>query len=556
MTVLTGYHRFCYGPLLVAAIACSNASQEDGAEPAADTTMASSEPNAGQMPSAEGPFGNSDTVDHTAPTDSSNDGASAPNPGVDADPDSTTSEPALPGSGTDTSAPAPSATTGDTVNPGPSPSQSPDTAAPGTDTTATDENSQPGGVDPGTTPCDVTVTHSMSEVIPTVAIVEWSTPLTVQSATVEFGLNTDYGLNAPVNLEEPNYRTLLLGMKHSREYHFRVALEVDGETCHSQDFTLETGPAPNALLDFEVDTPLPEQVAQGYAITAYWSEPGGPAFILDADRDIVWWYDDGSEDDIFRARMSYDGKWMWTRNTAQVDRGVVRRVTLDGLQEEQWELDNTTHDFAVLPDGKVGLLAHATSNTCDEVQVLDPETGEVETIFNLADAHGKSDCHANAIVYQSRDDSFTISEWAESSYIKISRQGELLWTMNGDDSDFSGTDWVRQHSLHFFEADKFVMFSNGGDGQPTAIIQYSFDEDNLTAEEMWRYTEGPTTMFGGDVQRLPNGNTIITYGNSGVLHEINAERQLVQEITWPLGNAVNCVSWRESLYGPPPRIDN
>src|SRR5690606_32563007 len=186
---------------------------------------------------------------------------------------------------------------------------------------------------------------------------------------------------APVDTEEPNNRTLLLGMKHSQEYHARVALTVDGEPCYGDDFVIQTGPAPNELLDFEVETHVPDQVAPGYTLTAYWSEPGGPAFILDADNDIVWWYDDGSEDDIFRARMSYDGKWMWTRNTAQVDRGVVRRVTLDGLQEEQWELDNTTHDFAVLPDGKVGLLAHATSNTCDEVQVLDPETGEVETIF-------------------------------------------------------------------------------------------------------------------------------------------------------------------------------
>ena len=407
----------------------------------------------------------------------------------------------------------------------------------------------------GGSSCDIEVTHRMSEVIPTVAIVEWSSSQTVTGATIEFGLDTTYGLTAPVDTEEPNNRTLLLGMKHSQEYHARVALTVDGEPCYSDDFVIQTGPAPNELLDFEVETHVPDQVAPGYTLTAYWSEPGGPAFILDADNDIVWWYDDGSEDDIFRARMSYDGKWMWTRNTAQATNGVVHRFSMDGEQKEQWELPQTTHDLAVIPDGTVGLLAHATSNGCDEVQILDPETGEATTIFNLADAHGQSDCHANAIVYQAHDDSFVISEWAESSYIKISRSGELQWIMNGEASDFSGTDWVRQHGLHFFAEDRFVMFSNGGDGQPTAVIEYMFDEANMTAEEVWRYTDGPTTMFGGDAQRLPNGNTIITYGNSGVLHEINAEQELVRELVWPIGNAVNCVEWRASLYGPPPRID-
>jgi hypothetical protein len=52
------------------------------------------------------------------------------------------------------------------------------------------------------------------------------------------------------------------------------------------------------------------------------------------------------------------------------------------------------------------------------------------------------------------------------------------------------------------------------------------------------------------VQRLPNGNTLATYSNQGVIHEVDAQGNLVQEITGP---AVGFSMHRESLYGAPPK---
>jgi hypothetical protein len=74
-------------------------------------------------------------------------------------------------------------------------------------------------------PCSITITtKSLSDVISTVGIVEWSTDLSnMTEASIEFGLDTNYGMTAPVDLKEPNYRTLILGMKAGgRTYHFRV----------------------------------------------------------------------------------------------------------------------------------------------------------------------------------------------------------------------------------------------------------------------------------------------------------------------------------------------
>jgi hypothetical protein len=255
--------------------------------------------------------------------------------------------------------------------------------------------------------------------------------------------------------------------------------------------------------------------------------------------------------------MSYDGKSMWIRNTAQLDgSGVVQRVSMDGMNEERWELPTTTHDLAVIPDGKIGLIAHA-SNGCDEVLEFDPATGQTTTLFNLTDAHGALDCHVNYLAYSALDDSFYISDWAESAYVKISRTGELLWVLNGNSATIAGTDWVRQHGIHVLAPDHFVIYSNGepGSSMPSPVIEFQLDEAGGMATELWRYESEYQAQFGGDVQRLDNGNTYVVYSSGGVIQEVNPAGQLVEELSWSTGTTVSYAVKRGSLYGgPPPKI--
>src|SRR5690606_2623203 len=77
----------------------------------------------------------------------------------------------------------------------------------------------------------------------TVGIVTWSVELgSVDSATIEFGLDTTYGTAAPVDLTAEGFRTLLLGMKPSSTYHFRVVAMAGGTTYVSDDYSIDTGP--------------------------------------------------------------------------------------------------------------------------------------------------------------------------------------------------------------------------------------------------------------------------------------------------------------------------
>jgi hypothetical protein len=228
---------------------------------------------------------------------------------------------------------------------------------------------------------------------------------------------------------------------------------------------------------------------------------------------------------------------------------------MDGLEEESWELPTTTHDLAVIPDGNLGLVAHA-DNGCDEIIEFNPDTGDTTTLFNLTEAHGALDCHVNYLAYSALDDTFYISDWAESTYVKISRIGELLWVLNGEAATISGTSWLKQHGIHVLAPDHVIVFSNGeGQQQNSLALEFQLDEANSTATELWRYDGDLQTNFGGDVQRLDNGNTLVTYSASGVIREVNAASELVEELSYAIGSSISYSVKRRALYGgPPPKI--
>ena len=55
----------------------------------------------------------------------------------------------------------------------------------------------------------------------------------------------------------------------------------------------------------------------------------------------------------------------------------------------------------------------------------------------------------------------------------------------------------------------------------------------------------------GDVQWLPNGNTLTAYSDSGVRREVDSGSSLLQELAWLLGGAVGYSMTRASPHGPP-----
>jgi len=447
-----------------------------------------------------------------------------------------------------TAAPAPNGQTPDVSEASP-----PVVLAPGT----TPEGAAPGAMPAAQDPpqCRFSLSNSrVSPVIPTVGIVEWSSDLAgIDSAAIEFGLDDTYGLKAPVDLGAPNHRTLLLGMKASREYHFRIVAGNGTSECRSEDFSLRTGPLANNLPDIEVTTNDAAALAGGYLVTGQYQ--GGPAYILDADGDFVWWY---NLDEVTRARLSYDGKSMWIGNGNVPQRqAIVHLVSMDGLDDQDLSasFQDYNHDLAVLPDGTVLFIAYADG--CDDIRERSP-SGSVRTIINSGDVVGARMCHCNAIHYSTPDDTVVFSDLDSDTYSKVTRSGDVVWVLGGDSSRFTGNGatWDNQHGFQMLGLDRLLIFNNGaaGDRAGSLAIEILLNLNSMTATRGFQYAAQPAiaNQVMGDVQRLDNGNTLVAYSTQGVVHEVDANGRLLQQLEWGLGGAIGYVEKRKSLYGPPP----
>jgi hypothetical protein len=244
----------------------------------------------------------------------------------------------------------------------------------------------------------------------------------------------------------------------------------------------------------------------------------------------------------------------------QGGQGMLARVGMDGTNEQSYQLTDRHHDFAVMPDGKIVLLEHkggggGFGGSGDIVSLFDPETNNKQQIFDVAQANPNGQTgdgsHANAINWWPDENLYTVSALNWDSITAFTSDGDVEWIMGGSNSTFAGVSWSRQHN-HALTSNSLLVFNNGGDmvgGGSSHALEFQINGNSATQILDYSTSSGTSTQTFGDVKRLPNGNTLVTFSNAGVIHEIDAGAQLVQEtIVESIGYTVR----RATLYGPPP----
>jgi len=428
--------------------------------------------------------------------------------------------------------------------------------------------------DAGSASCTITQSSSISPKIGTVGIVKWSTTQSgVTSAHIDFGLDTNYGMTAPVpSPTSGENTTLLLGMKQSKTYHYRITTSGSGD-CVSSDYTIATNTLPSGLPKMTVTTKNKTALFGGFLITGQFLQSGGgsPSYILDADGDMVWAYT--ASKDVTGAVMDYAGTHMWI-NAANVPSGQasVRRVTMDGQKDEDLSSKFTglNHQLTVLPDETVAFYAYS-SNGCDDIKEYSP-SGTVKTIVNAGTAiGGATACHVNNIQYSKEDDTLVFSELDNQVVAKVKRSdGSTVWLLNSTKANsFTGDTWKGgEHGIHLLGLDHLMIFNNnsknsmggtgtgsGGDGSGSIATELKLDLTAKKVTKAWTHkaSDGTQNDVMGDLQRLSNGNTIIAFSTQGYLEEVDASGALVQTLDWPIGASFGYIQKRATLYGPPPR---
>lgn len=433
-----------------------------------------------------------------------------------------------------------------------------------------------GGTDGGAAQtCTFTQSSSTSTKIATVGIVTWSTTLAgVQSARIDFGLSTSYGMSAPVDVAQPSYRTLLLGMKSSHMYHYRITATNGSGDCQSPDYTIMTGPLANGLVKPTVTTNNAAALAGGFLITGQYVQNANgtaPGYILDSDGDIVWWYN--IEDYVTGVVMDYAGTHMWINNhPPNLADAKVHRVSMDGMTDEDLssQMTELSHQLTVLPDETVVFYAaDSGSQGCSDIKERAP-SGTVRTIVNSQTALGTTgECHVNDIQYSKQDDTLVFSDHIHCAVAKIKRSdGSVVWILNGQTKTFTGDSWLgSEHGIQILGLDDFLIFNNNsrsvagttiaasmGTGDGSGALEIKLDLTAKTVTKIWSYKATGTTYqtdVMGDLQRMANGNLVIAFGGKGIIQEIKPDGTVLQEMRTTTN--FGYIQKRATLYGPPPR---
>ena len=245
------------------------------------------------------------------------------------------------------------------------------------------------------------------------------------------------------------------------------------------------------------------------------------------------------------------------------------------------------HDFQLLPNGHALMLCYDTQ-IIDMSQIVEgghPNAEVIGSVIQELDVHKnvifqwrswdhipitdsyqkltkkKFDyIHVNSIELDELDGNIILSCRETSEVIKISRvTGEVMWRMGGKHNEFTFINEHEENAPRYFKVQhdarrhpngNLTIFDNGADKndksrQYSRGVEYALDEENKTATMVWEFRHDPdiVAMSGGNVIRLPNGNSIIRWGGAAKLGEapaateVDPNGQLVYEI-WPAQEGV------------------
>jgi hypothetical protein len=162
--------------------------------------------------------------------------------------------------------------------------------------------------------------------------------------------------------------------------------------------------------------------------------------------------------------------------------------------------------------------------------------------------------HANALAMDN-DGNILVSMRHLSSIVKISRTtGEVMWILGGKQNQFTfvnehasngPTYFSYQHNVEVLPNGNITLFDNGNQHSPNYSrgVEYMLDVPNKTATLVWEFRHTPDIYCSamGSVQRLPNGNTLIGWGQASggagvpLCTEVHPDNSIALELFLPAG---------------------
>jgi hypothetical protein len=286
---------------------------------------------------------------------------------------------------------------------------------------------------------------------------------------------------------------------------------------------------PADLRDFKWHSATGERsYARGTDTTNQWGRSNNAVVLLDQDFVEI--------DQIETVGLSHTGfhDFLITGNNELIlvaYDGSIRDMTEFGLSSEE-----------LVEDSVVQIQDRATRQVLFEWS----SWGYLPFDEQTSDTPDKEYAHINS-VFEDFDGNLIMSFRGMSQIVKVARpSGQIIWRLGGKKNQFEFvndpiSNMCGQHTASRLSNGNILLFDNGQNcwpvvpsrGDLTRVTEYRLDEQNMTAELVWDYSQpGVYSIFAGSAQRLPNGNTLIGWGGgTGVLAtEVTSDGTRVFEI--------------------------
>jgi hypothetical protein len=402
---------------------------------------------------------------------------------------------------------------------------------------------------------------------------------------VEWGYTRSYGYQTTEATDSTTrHEVVVAGPAPGETIHWRVRSTVDGTPCVSDDQTTTIGTDRSPLTNLTLNTST-SGFTPGFRVVPLAGGTPGVAIVDDEGRQ-VWWHAPDAGLSAVQSWLSADGThvmYMVEDSDRSDDIGGLVTVSLDQTDVQFYPLHYCHHSFTPLADGRIAYLAtdpenyHGDIVAGDDVMIANADGSDAHSIFNTWDnwvpdmnrvqtegGHYYPNwldwTHGNSL-NQRADGTLLVSFHGIDTVINLSLDGTLNWTMGGQDpgagSDFtysgSTTDLFSHQHQPVDVGGNLLIFNNGTGARGTysQAVEYEIDESRHTFTPTWTFDwdGSQVVQLEGDVQRMPNGNTLIDWGSNGFLTEVTPAGDIVWQISSG-GNILGFLQQYPMIGGP------
>jgi len=335
-----------------------------------------------------------------------------------------------------------------------------------------------------------------------------------------------------------------------------------------------------------------EQVYDGFVLFTYWAVSSQAAYsypiamAYDNSGKLVWYYEFEDFSDVVIGDLQYIensgtimiglSKWdslleIPLEEAVEIDiegNIVWRSIKIAGVYAD---LSSWHHIYEKQPDRSIVFLKHELLNNIvyDCIINIDGDYNELwkwRSIDHIeppaCDLEYCDWTHANTVSMFKDKGVAYINSRNLSTYYKIDMDsGKIIWRL-GENGDFkmlsdNPDPWFKfahDPEPSNKDADTVLFYDNGSvERNRSRIIEYKLDTEKMTAEIIFEYDGSATgsewfTEYGGDADRLGNGNIFVTAGDASLnketkVFEITADGELVWEMVLE-----KHVDWQVNIY--------